>query len=540
MIQYEQDGAMQTLDIDDYYIQTDWDGSANLLHFSMPVRHPQMLAIAERTQLYESDSGQVYRVSKYDRGRSTLDIDAELDLDALCAGVLLSWDNTTASGDVLDLGATVSAILAGTGWTLDDQSGRTDAQQMATFSGTVLEAITAAVELWGNDLGVQYDNAQKVVHLYSASQRQPTGCYLTEDLNLLETPQVKGKAERGAYYNRLYLIGADGLMLPAPYYVESRAAGDPIVSHVEENGDIADAAALLTTAQEMVAAAARASRSYTCKVADLERLRPDAYAHLKLGLYDTVILIDRDDYSRSYQTISRLRRYPLRPEKNEVTLATVPGTLSATAGTTYSLARTAASQAYTADKQTGTAAAAALAAQQAAATAASQAATATQAAASAATTATAYISDAGGTVTFGRTSAGSAVSVQARADGLQFNGVRNGAALWTNPDPAAGMAAGAAVQLDLASYAAVQVGFLAAAPAENPADGAAPGPVQFVTAAVNGVEQRAVCLAGSPTARTCTVSASAVTFGAGSALGADGAMADDPAACVPYIIYGFL
>ena len=344
MLQYEQDGAMQTLDWDRYYIQQEWNGAENTLHLTIPVRHPQMLSLAERMQLRESGDGLIYRVSKYDRGTSNLDLEAELDLDELCGPVLLGWDNRANDGGTawMTLGATVAAMLDGTGWTLDDQSARTDVQQMETFSGTVLEGITQAVEVWGNDLGVQYDNAARVVHLYSPGQRQPTGAYLTEDLNLLEAPQVRGKAARGEYYNRLYLIGADGLTLPSPYYVENRAGNEPVVSHVETNEDISDTATLQSTAAQMVAEASTVARSYTCKVADLYRLRPAEYAHLKIDLYDTVILIDRADYSRSYRQVSRFKRWPACPEKNEVTLDTVPGTLSATAGTTYSVARDAA------------------------------------------------------------------------------------------------------------------------------------------------------------------------------------------------------
>lgn len=536
MLEIMQDGAMQTLDCEDYYIQSEWNGADNVLHLSLPKGHPQLLSIQERTQIYDSEEGQVYRVSKYDRGKSSLDLEAELDLDSLCAGALIGWDNrANADGTQwMPLGETVRAILTGTGWTVDDQSGRVDVQQMEPFNGTPLEAITKAVEVWGNDLGVQYDNAKKVVHLVSPGQRQPTGAYLTEDLNLLEAPQVRGKAVRGEYYNRLYLIGADGLLLPGSHYVEYRAASEPIVSHVEVNEDIIDSATLYSTAMEMVQKAAAISRSYTCRVADLNKLRPKVHTFLQLHLYDTIILIERADYSRSYQEISRTKIHPQHPEKNEITLATVPGTLSATAGRTYSVARDAAARAYSADKQVGSAAAAAAAAQLAAANA-------NQTAASAASTATAYITDAGDTVTFGRASAGSAVSIQVGSDGLRFCGVRNQTVLWRNPDPAGGMAEGTVLELDLSGYAAVHVGFLASAPTQNPAEGQPPtGPLQFVVSPTNGVENRVVCLDGVPRARSFTAGPQGITFGAGASCTADQQLTPDPSSCVPYILYGFL
>ena len=177
-----------------------------------------------------------------------------------------------------------------------------------------------------------------------------------------------------------------------------------MVSHVETNEDISDTATLQNTAAQMVAEASKVTRSYTCKVADLERLRPEEYAHLAIDLYDTVILIDRDDYSRSYRQISRFKRWPAYPEKNEVTLDTVPGTLSATAGTTYSVARDAVARAYNARK----------------------------AASDASKVATDYIHDSGGKVTVSRPGGGSAVGMG--SGGLEFEGIRNQRPLWTNSD----------------------------------------------------------------------------------------------------------
>ena len=523
MLEYMQDGAMQTLDCSDYSIQTEWNGADNLLRLSLPRGHPQMLALAERTQLYDSESGQVYRVSKYDRGKSSLEIEAELDLDSLCAGMLLSWDNRADPEGTqwMTLGATVTAILAGTGWTLDDQSARVDVQQMELFSGTPLEAICEAVEIWGNDLGVQYDNAKKIVHLYSPGQRQPTGAYLTEDLNLLEAPQVRGKAARGEYYNRLYLVGADGLTLPEPYYVECRTEGEPIVSHTETNEDISDLEALKTTALSMVQAAAKPARSYTCKAVDLNKLRPKECTYLQLKLYDTILLIDRDDYSRGYQQIVRLRRWPEYPEKDEITLSTVPGTLSATAGRTYSLARKAARRAYDAAKA-----------------------------------ATDYIADDGqGNVFIGKGDTG----IQATPDGLQISGVRQ-RVLWVNSNISAGaetpgVFAAQTISLDLSSYTAIMVLYTSAEGAHW-LDGPEAGEMTCQVLPVNGVQTTLLYGYNTITRRSVKADGTGLVFGGGyrrkqrytqGVVGSfeladplsSGWQADD-ICCVPCYIYGFI
>ena len=508
---------MHTLDIDDYTIQTEWDGSANKLIWQMPAAHPQQLAIQERTQIYESSEGQTYVVSKRNPGRS-IDFEAELVLTELDAGALINWSN-----GVTTLAATVGAILQGTGWTVDDQSARTDVQEIREFYGTLVEGITEVVSVWGNDLGVQYDNANKVVHLYSPGQRNPTGCYLTEDLNLFEAPQARGKAVRGEYYNRLYLIGADGLMLPSPYYVEYRAESESIVSHVEVNEDITDLATLQTTAASQVKTAATIARSYTCKVADLYRLRPEEYAHLKIDIYDTVILIERADYSRSYQEIYRYKKHPDHPEKNEVTLGTVPGTLSATAGRTYSVAREAASRAYNARK----------AAQQA-----------QKDADDASKVATDYIHDSGGNVTLGRPGGGASIGMS--GSGLQFTGIRNRTPLWTNSNPK-NMSENTRVSVNLSSYAAIAIGFVdnLGGIFDTGVDGMT---VQFTIAMVNGVTQRATYTWDYPRVRTFTPTTSGITFGAGGYLdstkingipvGAN--LHKDASCCVPSVIYGFM
>lgn len=531
MLQYMQDGAMHTLDIDDYTIQTEWDGSANKLIWQMPAAHPQQLAIQERTQIYESSEGQTYIVSKRNPGRS-IDFEAELVLTELDAGALINWSN-----GVTTLAATVGAILQGTGWTVDDQSARTDVQEIREFYGTLVEGITEVVSVWGNDLGVQYDNANKVVHLYSPGQRNPTGCYLTEDLNLFEAPQARGKAVRGEYYNRLYLIGADGLMLPSPYYVEYRAESEPIVSHVEVNEDITDLATLQTTAASQVKTAATIARSYTCKVADLYRLRPEEYAHLKIDIYDTVILIERADYSRSYQEIYRYKKHPDHPEKNEVTLGTVPGTLSATAGRTYSVAREAASRAYNARK----------AAQSAA-----------DAADDASKVATDYIHDSGGSVTVSRPGGGASVGMG--SGGLEFEGIRNQSPLWTNSDITSGQSspsdfAAQTISLDLSSYSAVLILYTTSI-AAHWWSGAEDGEMTAIVLPVNGLTTTMLYPYNTLTRRNVRVSTTGVRFYGGYERWQDynlgiinsfeldvpwqvGWHADD-GCCIPCYIYGFM
>jgi hypothetical protein len=339
MLSIQSADALVELRCDTYYVQTEWNGADNTLHIQLPARHPQALLLAERTRIYESSGGQVYALCKYNRGKSSTDITAELDLDELCVGMVINWSNTAGNAR-MTLGATIAAVLP-SGWTLVDNTGRTDTQEIDSFCGNPLDLITEAVELWGDvsEVGVQYDNAQRTVTLCSPGKLEPTGAYYTEDLNLLETPTVKYSAARGDYYTRLYMTGADGLTLPSPGYVECKTYDSRTISAYLSDESIEDAATLQAYAQKTVNAAAKVDRSYTCKIVDLAKLDPEKYGWLDSPIYSSIILIDREDQSRSYQTVQRVKTWPHYPEKNEVTLSTVPGTLSSTAQRVYSLAR---------------------------------------------------------------------------------------------------------------------------------------------------------------------------------------------------------
>lgn len=343
---YELDGETVLLDVEDYYVQTELDGQNNTLSFTLPIEHTQAADLRERRRLVVGDEvegrkGQIYTVSAYNKNGRSLSITAELDLTELRGGMVLDWTNGTAT-----LASTITAVLPA-GWTLVDHSGRTDSLIIEDFCGTPLEYIEQALDTWQN-VAAQFDNVKRTVTLYATVGGEATGTYFTTDLNLTETPSIKGKAEAGTYYNRLYLRGKDGLALPSPGYVENRTYDSRIVSAYKEETDIETQSELLAVAQQMVDAASVPDRSYTCKVVDLAKCKPKQYAFLTYGINDIIVLLDPDTYSRSYQRITRVCTYPHYPEKSSVVLAVVPGTISNTikqAASRAALARKAAQMA---------------------------------------------------------------------------------------------------------------------------------------------------------------------------------------------------
>ena len=157
------------------------------------------------------------------------------------------------------------------------------------------------------------------------STRTPQGAYFTDELNLTEQPYYKGKAETGdSYYTALLLYGKSDISVEAQCHdYDSR-----VIWHSETDSSISDKSALKIKADAMVKSAAFPKRSYSCQVADLARLAPDKYAHLSFGLYDKVVLMDRDRHTNTTVQVAQYTVYPYHAEKNAVQLNSVAGTIS--------------------------------------------------------------------------------------------------------------------------------------------------------------------------------------------------------------------
>ena len=85
---------------------------------------------------------------------------------------------------------------------------------------------------------------------------------------------------------------------------------------------------LFADAKKKLAEMAKPSQSYQCDVVDLAKIDPERWSYLSIEMYQGVILMDRVRNSRLIHRVVRYRRYPHYPEKNLVTLSTLPGTIS--------------------------------------------------------------------------------------------------------------------------------------------------------------------------------------------------------------------
>lgn len=324
------DNQQIPLNCDDYCIVHNWNGWEDTVKFSLPRGHPQARLLAERVRLIEKTEGQRYVLTSINTGRNTTAYEAKPDLDSLCTTLLKSWNNYVKTGwwskGPQSMADTLQRGLDGlTGWTLTIPDKATDKLAIENFDGTPLELVQKVVDVWKN-YPVRFiipaeGTCQMLV--VDPSARKLCGVYFTDELNLLEQPYFKGKADTD-YYTALHLAGKG-----CSVDVENHDYDPRVIWRYESDSSISDQAALKIKADAMVKAAAAPKRSYSCKVADLARLQPIRYKHLAFGLYDKVVLMGRDRQTNSTVQIAQYTVYPYRPEDNAVQLNSVAGTISA-------------------------------------------------------------------------------------------------------------------------------------------------------------------------------------------------------------------
>lgn len=315
------------LDYDKYYIAEKY-GGIDEIGFTLPRDHPQAPLLAEETVLEDTETGQWYLVKGIDEGVRTISIKGELDTDALKSRMKIGYTNGSAT--VVD---TISGYLPA-GWTVEDHAHIAIRRTLELEAATPLEMIEACHNTYG--ITTRYDTAARVVHIYNPSDNQPTGAYVTDELNLTEC-QFKGYST--TFATRLYCRGKDGMTFSAindgKTYVDDHTYTDKVICAYWRDERYTDKANMLADAKRNLAAMAVPQRSYQCSVIDLAKVTEQAegaddniYSYQDLGLYNIVTLLDRRRGTRINHMVVEYKRYPHYPADNVVTLSTVAPSIS--------------------------------------------------------------------------------------------------------------------------------------------------------------------------------------------------------------------
>lgn len=318
MLAYLKNGASVALDFDDYYIQEEWFGADDTLAFTLPASHPQLPDMMCQLSLTDKESGQAFLITNIDEG----DVKAKIDLDEFREQMFLSYTNGSATAL-----ATAQQVLP-SGWSVQDLSGSTARRTIEAEGATALEILQKLPDTYG--IAVRFDRKTKRVLLRNPDTMAPSGTYLTEELNLRKRP-VRSQSSEG-FATRLYAVGKDGVTFASinggKNYVENHEYSDRVISAYWKDERYTDSQSLLDDAKKKLSDMAKPAQSYECDVADLAKIDPARFGHLSMEMYQAVTLLDAERGTRLAHRVVQYKRYPHYPEKNVVTLSTLPGTIS--------------------------------------------------------------------------------------------------------------------------------------------------------------------------------------------------------------------
>ena len=318
MLAYLKNGASVALDFDDYYIQEEWFGADDTLAFTLPTDHPQLPDMICQLSLVDKESGQAFLITNIDEG----DVKAKIDLDEFREQMFLSYTNGSATAM-----ATAQQVLP-SGWSVQDFSGSTARRTIEAEGATALEILQKLPDTYG--IAVRFDRKTKRVLLRNPDTMAPSGTYLTEELNLRKRPVRSQSSE--SFATRLYAVGKDGVTFASinggKNYVENHEYSDRVISAYWKDERYTDPQSLLDDAKKKLSEMAKPAQSYECDVADLAKIDPTRFGHLSMEMYQAVTLMDAERGTRLAHRVVQYKRYPHYPEKNTVTLSTLPGTIS--------------------------------------------------------------------------------------------------------------------------------------------------------------------------------------------------------------------
>lgn len=303
----------------DTFFVTKSYGGLSSLQFDINPKASQYKYLAEETRL-EYD-GKYYNVKTINERSNISTVTAELDIDDFKDRVWTSFNATTAT-----LTSILDKVLDASGWSVsgaDVIPNRRTVELNDVNRWGVLDKLTNSTMF---DIAYEIDNISKVLTVIRPQlNNKPTGTYFTDELNLKECTH---KGSTSELITRLYAYGKDGLSIAlyneGKEYVENHDYSDKIISTIWRDDRYTNAENLRDAAVEKLKTMARPVSSYTCKIMDLAKIKPERYnSLLPYKLYDIVTLINRYKSVATNYRIVETKEYPHKPELNEASLNSV-------------------------------------------------------------------------------------------------------------------------------------------------------------------------------------------------------------------------
>lgn len=302
---------------EDFCITHKNDG-CDTMTFCLDTRHEQYQQLFEECRVLTDDND--WLIKKIDDDK----MDCELNFDFLKTTVYSAYRSETRS---------LTEVLEDhlpQGWTVE---------------GANVSSIRRTIEF---DLCTDYDVIYECMNTYSVyfiwkirekrlivvdpTQMQPTGEYLTSELNL---KKLSFKGETTEFATRLYAYGKDGMTMEEAIvngsryglpYVENKEYADKVVCAYWNDDRYTVPESLYADALAKISTLSYPVRSYECTVVDLAK-QNEEYSFLDFSMHKKITLIDIERHIKVEHQIVEYKEYPDETDRNKVTLSCVPETI---------------------------------------------------------------------------------------------------------------------------------------------------------------------------------------------------------------------
>lgn len=306
----------------DFRIKHQLDG-CDTMRFLVDTRHDSYSIFQEEGAVETDDN--LWLIKKIDDDK----IDCELDFDFLKTKVYYKYTSSTRS---------LTEVLEDhlpDGWTIEGANVSTIRRTIEFDACTDFDVIYACMNKY--KVYFVWKMKEKRLIVYDPAKMQPTGEYLTSELNL---KSLSFKGSSTDFATRLYCYGSEGMTIEKAQiddgsgttkdygltYVESHDYAQKVVCAYWVDERYTDPTSMYQDAVDMLTTMSAPERSYKCKVRDLAK-QDARYSFLDFAMHKKVTLIDIDRRITVEHQIVEYEEYPDEPEENSVTLSCVPDTI---------------------------------------------------------------------------------------------------------------------------------------------------------------------------------------------------------------------
>lgn len=305
--------GQKILNTNDFYI-TEKPNGLNTLTFNMSADDDLYTYESIREEAQIMEGSEAYRIKSInDSGSGKVTITAEIDLNEWKATLVREYKPTS----VQSMAATLNANKP-SGWTILDQTQVTKNRKPSFENVTAFDILQECVTLYGFAIKINQKSKQVIIlnpANYSAS------AYIMEGLNLTK---LGYKGSSSEFATRLYCKGADGMTFAdinqGKDYVEYKEYYAGTICAYWEDSRYTDKASLLADAQKKIKELGTPEIEYTVSIKDLAAMSQE-YDFLTMGLLSVVRIHDQKRKTSIDMQCIEYKRYPAKPESNELTLS---------------------------------------------------------------------------------------------------------------------------------------------------------------------------------------------------------------------------